>query len=326
MVDPKEEKPHVTLTDCIVDRIDFLDYEFPKREIILNPWIQAKSLTLVSGFRGAGKTWFGLGLFDAITCGAPFGPWPTIKPVTSLYLEGEMAESDIQERLSSFKNGDYVAPLYIYSEDHVMSASVLSGDLLPRANLADPAWRLMMELILLDKGVQLFGIDNLASLCPGLDENSKQDWDPINQWLLGLRFKGISIVMFHHVNKSGGQRGTSAREDNVDNSLMLSLPSDYSSTEGCRFNLEFSKTRYLSEVEKKTTEPYEFLLQGDGSKVEWTYRKVSKCHEEQVLALLQCGVRQSDIALEIGVSPPTVSRIVSRLKAEGAWNGKKATP
>jgi hypothetical protein len=49
MVDPKEEKPHVTLTDCIVDRIDFLDYEFPKREIILNPWIQAKSLTLVSG-------------------------------------------------------------------------------------------------------------------------------------------------------------------------------------------------------------------------------------------------------------------------------------
>jgi putative DNA primase/helicase len=329
MIEEEHKTLPLTLKQCILERLDFLEYEFPKKEVILDPWLHAKSLTLISGFRGAGKTWFGLGLFDAITTNSKFGPWETKKPVTSLYLEGEMAQPDLQKRWAALHKGNketVEAPMYLYSEDHVMSESVGSGVSLPRANLADPEWRKYMEEILLEYGVQLFGIDNLASLCPGLDENSKQDWDPINQFLLSLRFKGISIVMFHHLNKAGGQRGTSAREDNVDNSGLLTLPTDYSATEGCRFNIDFSKTRSLTTEEKQRVDPYEFLLRETPEGAIWEHRKVSVCNEEQVLKLLQGGNKQSDIAVELKVSPPTISRIVSKLKREGAWNGKKCTP
>jgi len=78
--------------------------------------------------------------------------------------------------------------------------------------VAGESWRTKMKSLLVARKVKLWVIDNLASLTSGLDENAKKDWDPINSWLLELRFAGISTIMLHHVNKDGGQRGTSARE------------------------------------------------------------------------------------------------------------------
>jgi len=107
-----------------------------------------------------------------------------------------------------------------------------------------------MKGILKARGVKLWIIDNLASLASGIDENSKQDWDPINQWLLELRFAGISTIMLHHVNKVGGQRGTSAREDNLDVSVILKPPKNYTPEDGARFICHFSKARVkISELQ-----------------------------------------------------------------------------
>jgi len=45
-----------------------------------------------------------------------------------------------------------------------------------------------MKEFLLSNRIRLWVVDNLASLSSGSDENSKQEWDPINTWLLDLRF------------------------------------------------------------------------------------------------------------------------------------------
>jgi putative DNA primase/helicase len=84
-----------------------------------------------------------------------------------------------------------------------------------------------MKRIILTRGVKLWAVDNIASLASGIDENAKKEWDPINSWLLDLRFAGITTLLLHHTNKEGGQRGTSAREDNIDTSLILKQPADY---------------------------------------------------------------------------------------------------
>jgi hypothetical protein len=86
----------------------------------------------------------------------------------------------------------------------------------------------------------------LASVAGGLDENSRKDWDPVNQWLLELRFAGITTIMLHHTGKGGAQRGTSAREDNLDCSIILKSPPDYSPEDGARFICHFSKARVRS--------------------------------------------------------------------------------
>jgi len=47
-----------------------------------------------------------------------------------------------------------------------------------------------------------------ASLTVGLRENDSDAWSPIQQWLLQLRRRSISVLNVHHAGKTGGQRGS----------------------------------------------------------------------------------------------------------------------
>ena len=48
---------------------------------------------------------------------------------------------------------------------------------------------------------------------------------------LDLRRRGIAVLFIHHGNKSGGQRGTSRREDILDFVIQLKRPNDYKTEE-----------------------------------------------------------------------------------------------
>ena len=50
-------------------------------------------------------------------------------------------------------------------------------------------------------------LDNLSSLTAALRENDSDSWSPIQQWLLRLRRRGISVLIVHHAGKGGEQRG-----------------------------------------------------------------------------------------------------------------------
>jgi putative DNA primase/helicase len=165
-----------------------------------------------------------------------------------------------------------------------------------------------MKRILTTRKVKLWVIDNLASLASGINENKKHEWDPINEWLLDLRFSGISTIMLHHVNKEGGQRGTSAREDNLDISIMLKSPSDYIPEDGARFIVHFGKarvqTRHLSLIGDTEFK----LIQDDARAYVWTWGNVRKKTRDEVLALLDEGASQSDVANTLGIHKGTVSK------------------
>ena len=196
-----------SLEDAILEVRSFKALDLPPKQKILNPWITNPSISLIYGWRGVGKTFFAMAIIDAITKGKPFGPWEALHPVPCLFLDGEMPVEDINTRLD---DSDRKEPFYLYSDAYANQLG------LPRAHLANDSWRTKMKSILMTKKVKLWVIDNLASLAGGLDENTKKDWDPVNSWLLELRFAGISTLMLHHETKEGKQRGTSAREDNID--------------------------------------------------------------------------------------------------------------
>jgi RecA-family ATPase len=320
LTDSSKTTPHVlSLEDAIIEADNFLRLEIPVKQEILSPWLSEQSIVLVSGWRGAGKSWFGLSVFDAISKGKPFGPWKTVNPVPALYLEAEMPASDIQERLKALGEGERKAPLHIYSDAHA------NGLGLQQANILRPEWREEIEGLLIKKEVKLFGLDNLSSLSPGIDENQKQDWDPINQWLINLRHKGISTVMFHHFNKVGGQRGTSAREDNIDISLHLVQPDDYTPEDGARFIVKFSKAR-IRTADLPSLEDMEFRMRENGGRVEWTFNSVKKKNKAEVLRLLTQGIRQEEIAVTLDIGPPQVSKIKKALINEGYLKDGKITP
>jgi hypothetical protein len=175
-----------------------------------------------------------------------------------------------------------------------------------------------MKRILLAKGIKLWVVDNLASLTAGLDENSKKDWDPINSWLLELRFAGIATVMLHHTGKGGAQRGTSAREDNVDVSILLKRPSNYKPLDGARFVVRFEKarvrTRYLpslADVEFKLTE-------NEQERGIWTWKHTKRDTKVEVLKRLHEGLDYDSIREETGLK--SKGRI-TQIKQEGEDKG-----
>jgi hypothetical protein len=298
--------------DAIVDHETFGTLELPQKRPILHPWLGEQTITLIHGWRGIGKTWFGMGLLDAITRGIAFGPWKVTLPVPCLYLEGEMAAQDVRERFQELNpDNRRVYPLFVYSDAYANSLG------LPRANLLNRNWRNKIRSVLLQRNVRVWAVDNLASLAAGIDENKKQDWDPINSWLLELRFSGISTVLFHHTNKTGDQRGTSAREDNIDASLQLRQPADYLPEDGARFVVSFKKSRVRTEDLPLVADTQFRLGADDNGDLLWTWGNVKKETRNEVLRMLDDGQSYETICETLGITKGRVSQIKRKAINDG---------
>lgn len=311
--DPYEPPKKASIEDAILSASDFVLLNVPEKREMLFPWLKENSVNLIAGWRGAGKTWFALSLLDAVSNGKPFGPWECKNPVPCLFLDGEMPVGDIIERTNYLQiNSDRKNPLHIYSDAYANSLG------LPRAHLASETWRTKMKSILIARKIKLFVIDNLASLAGGLDENSKKDWDPINSWLLELRFAGISTIMLHHVNKEGGQRGTSGREDNLDISIMIKIPYGYDPEDGCRFIARFTKARVSTKDLKLVSDTeFKLILDESGDHV-WSWGNVKKETKKAILELIHENekITNQGICETLDLSKGYVSKVISQAKKD----------
>lgn len=298
---------------AILDIDEFLKTSIPLRKIYLKPWVWEAFIAMISAWRGVGKSAFTMGVINALSRGEPFGPWEITAAVPCLYFDAEMTMQDTLERFQGIYSEMHGREkLWIYS-DH-LSASL--G--MPAANLLDEKWRAWLkDEVLLKRGIKLWVLDNIGAVTPGLDENSREAWSPINRWLLDLRFAGISSVLIHHEGKGGEQRGTSAREDNLDISISLKRPKDYHPEDGARFICRFEKAR-IRQQDLHLIADTEFQMQQDpDGKAVWTYANLKQENKARVLKLFDEGMSAKDIAELVGVSKGRVSQIKSESTKEG---------
>jgi len=299
--------------DAIISAEDFISKEISPKKTILKPWLTEQSINPFAGWRGTGKTWVAVSIADAITRGESFGPWPTVSPVPVCYLDAELPSSDVQERfriVASLSKARRKAPLYIYSDCYANSLG------LPRANLSNQEWRETLKVFLIKEGFKILVLDNLSSLSPGIDELLKRDYDPTNQWFLELRFSGISTIPIFHAGKKGDQRGTSAHEDNVDTSIILSHPPGYTPEQGARFILKFKKTR-VRNADLHMISDYEFSFSEVEGRAKWTWKVVRGRTQIEVLKLLNRGMKQSEIVEALKIDKGYVSRIKTNAIKKG---------
>lgn len=242
-----EDKVADALSGIVATSSDFLQQRIPKPRFYLKPWLSEGSITQIHGARGAGKTWLSLIVATMLTREEyrdhELGSLIVKTPVKVLMVDGEMRPFDIQQRLKAlaerFGPEHPDCPLQILSNSQVMSRG------LPSLNIADEVCRNVIErLVLGDEKPKVLILDNIASLAPGIDENAKRDWDPINQWLLSLRHAGVAVVFVHHEGKNRQQRGTSGREDNLDTVIQVTSQSS-------GFQLKYTKARNMREADKK---------------------------------------------------------------------------
>jgi len=203
----------------IINLKDFMEQDLPKPEMILDPIIQAKSLTMVHAYRGVGKTFFAMSIAYAVATSQKFLRWHAKKPAKVLYVDGEMQANILQERFAKIAKG-FGDEVNAYTDN----IKILSADMqpFPSINIVHSTIQEEIEAVLQDD-VKLIILDNLSSLTK-FDELDSNAWNIMQDWLLDLRKRGIAVLIIHHSGKRGGQRGISKREDILDTVINLEIP------------------------------------------------------------------------------------------------------
>jgi len=255
---------------CLILGQDALEMEETRKpRPILWPWLTGGRITEIYSARGVGKTMLGVILSVALTRESynaeenDIGPWRVDRPCGVLYVDGEMLLYDLKDRtlrLAAPRGPERAAsPLAILSSDK-FAGSGASADL-SGINITKAEWRDTIYSILVEHPrIKVLILDNLSALMPGVDENSKQDWDPVNQWLLTIRRLGVASIFMHHAGKGNQQRGTSAREDALDTVIKLTRPTGHKYGDMCSFNVRFEKQRHLPSGAASATRSFSLSL------------------------------------------------------------------
>jgi putative DNA primase/helicase len=283
---------------------DFLKTPLKSREMLLGPIIPEKGLAMLYSVRGIGKTFVALSIANAVASGGKFLKWEAPKPRRVLLVDGEMPAVTLQERLSLNVAGSENAP-----EADMMK--LLVGDLIEEGgigNLASPQVQAELDPSL--EGVGLLILDNLSSLTAVIRDNDAESWGPIQDWILRLRRRGISVLIVHHAGKGGQQRGTSRREDVLDTVVNLRRPGNYDPTDGARFEVHIEKGRGMFGDALK---PFEAKYEIRDRAALWTTREIEAVQEAQIAALIGDGLALREIEKFTGISKSTVHRLSKKL-------------
>jgi putative DNA primase/helicase len=274
---------------------DFLAIDLPPRGMLLRPILPERSLAMLYAPRGVGKTLLSLSIGLAVASGAPLLRWSAPQRKRVLYVDGEMPLISLQERLRLISGG-------LCAEIPNDGFRILAADHTEDGiSLGSEDGQSAIEPLLRD--VDLLILDNLSTLCTTGGESASDAWVPMQNWLIGLRRKGIAVLLVHHAGTNGRQRGTSRREDALDTIIALRRPEDYSPEQGARFEVHFEKLR--NRVDGAGAVSFEAKLDSlvvDGRDgVRWSAHEMSPPMFRQAAKLFQEGLTVREVAAALRI-------------------------
>lgn len=278
---------------------ELLEMEIPPIKPILAPIINSGTLAMAYAPRGVGKTHLGLNIASATVTAGVFLKWRAAEPKRVLYIDGEMAMADLQERWLRIAERFTEDGFLLAAENFRLVAS--DDQVMGLPDLSDADRQCVYDSIIEEHRPDLIIVDNLSTLAGGVRENENDDWSRLQPWLLRQRAAGRAVLILHHSGKSGDQRGGSRKEDILNVVLRLDSPCDYSAEQGARFNVTFTKTRSLSGDDVRPFEAW--LRNGD-----WTIGEIVKpeASADTARRMKADGATVRNIAAAIGKSVGTV--------------------
>lgn len=282
---------------------ELLDRHFFPKRLLLAPILWDGTLTLLYGPRGIGKSFLALGIAWAAATGDRFLRWQASQPRRVLYIDGELAGTNLQQRLAALGPPP--------PELHFLSAGLQSRlpDLCADEE-RDPTWDLRLEAGF----PELLVVDSLSSVI-GETRNAAERWTRARRWLLRMREIGMAVLVVHHATRDGAPRGPSHREDVFDLVMSLRPPPGYRPREGLRFELHFEKARGLH---GPAVDPFEARMTTDrDGRAQWDWRSTGSAELHRMAALLERGLNPHQIARELGISKSKSYRLRERLLREG---------
>src|SRR4051794_10337178 len=182
------EKPAPKWNDPIC-LTEFAKLKLPPRKLILHPILPERGLAMLFAGRGIGKTHVALGIAHAVSCGGMFLRWTAEKAQNVLYVDGEMPQQALQERLRALQLSGEQAPKAGAFRLHCMDRQPLGQTI----NLADAKHQRALTRLLGD--AKFLVLDNMSALMNGGPENDAESWDSMQAWLLQLRRRGVTVLI-----------------------------------------------------------------------------------------------------------------------------------
>lgn len=307
----------------VVSVNDFLAEDIPPRKLLLAPWLPEAGIVLLYAFRGIGKTLVAHEIACAVASGQGLWDWkpsleldpvdgqPVETPRKVLIIDGELPQVDMQRRLKMtlrrYPGAQDNISLYMADRYWMTGGSAL--------NLADPIHH--EAIMAMAEGVDLVVIDNLSSLHhSGESESDDSSWQAISGLLLALRASGTTTLMIHHSGKGGkngrgaDQRGTSRREDNLDTSVRLERPANWSEDDPPEFEWHWLKTRGFSGEPPLAIRPV-FMGGEDKQLIRWEWEQLKTRLQQQILELSREGLSRAEIARELECSKRYVQKVLN---------------
>lgn len=292
---------------------DFNDYvkmEFPKRETLIKlkgtdtPLFVASSINQIFAWRGTGKSMLAAKTAITHATGGEFLNWQATRPARTLYLDGEMPDDQVKDRLLMMTKNVGIEPGYLRL---VTVSQQNNGNGIP--SLATPLGQRCVEDALGDTEVLV--LDSISTLT-WFSTNEEEEWIEFLAWLNRLRHqRKLSITFLHHAGKSGMQRGHSRSEDLLDLSLKLTRdPGD--EAEYCKFQLHYDKVRGMRDGIRD--------LEVSFQNRQWSYQLVEaarleilrKYRQENPKASLRTILR--DVGPDLGFGPNSVAALRNLLR------------
>ena len=307
-----EEKTENRTELVVLTLEELLKRETPPRQNLLSPWLPSQGLCMIYAARGLGKTWAALMIAYAVSSGGKYLNWKAEKAAGVLYIDGEMPLAVMKERLSQIvlsEEMEVQEPLEFLTPDAqefgIPDLSTIEGQ------------KLIDKLI--TEKTKLIVMDNLSTLTRTGKESEGESWLPVQEWALGLRRRGKSVLFIHHAGKAGQQRGTSRREDVLDTVIALRKPADYTPETGACFEIHFEKSRGLYGDEIK---PIEAKLESHkdnhgATTINWIVKNLEDSTREKVKRYLHDGWNQKEIAEQLGINKSSVNYHVKKLENLG---------
>ena len=161
-----------------------------------------------------------------------------------------------------------------------------------------------------------------CTLRSGVNENDNSETEKLLSFLIKLRHLGYAVLVIHHTNKAGEQRGASIIEVPMDYVIRLAHPDkgEAAFKKGACFNVQFTKVRNKEPQNRDFTCE---LLETPGGILDFAVNTslTEVPHTFVVLrALAECEVRPSIRLLSnrIGFAIGKISKLITVLKKEGA--------
>ena len=194
---PDLDADHEDVRLAALDLRELALHQFKQREQLLAPWLHSQDLAMIFAGRGIGKTHLALGIAFAVATGGTFARWQAPRPAKVLYLDGELPGAVLQRRLAMHLPDVEPAPgfLRVFTPDLVPEG-------VPLPDLSTTEGQYLIDAMIEDD-TALIVIDNLSAWCRTGRENEAESWHPIASWILGLRRRGMAVLLIHHAGKGG---------------------------------------------------------------------------------------------------------------------------